>query len=103
MRLKGLILEITGRKSAEERQRALMAELDDRVKNVLARVAAVVMFTRKGSYSTDECRPNTRRAHSIDGERRLALSQSRGREVGFADLSETSFRYATDANTTISG
>src|SRR5262249_18304218 len=45
VRLSGLTLDITERKHAEERQKQLLTELDHRVKNVLARVAAVVDFT----------------------------------------------------------
>ena len=48
VRLKGLTLDISGRKQAEERQDRLIAELDHRVKNVLARVAVVAMQTRPG-------------------------------------------------------
>ena len=54
VRLKGLTLDITERKWAEERQGVLMAELDHRVKNVLARVAVVAMSSRQGSSSMDE-------------------------------------------------
>src|SRR5262249_23532968 len=53
-RLSGLTLDITEHKRAEEHQNALMAELDHRVKNVLARVAAVAKSTRQGSSSVDE-------------------------------------------------
>jgi PAS domain S-box-containing protein len=54
LRLKGLTRDITERKSAEERQRLLVRELDHRVKNVLASVATVVQRTREGSASMDE-------------------------------------------------
>src|SRR5262249_27237170 len=47
VRLKGLIRDITRSKQAEKRQDLLSAELDHRVKNVLARVAAVVRHTRR--------------------------------------------------------
>jgi PAS domain S-box-containing protein len=43
VRLKGLTRDITRRKQAEERQDLLIAELDHRVKNVLARVAVVAI------------------------------------------------------------
>jgi len=54
IRIKGLTLDITERKRADERQRLLVAELDHRVKNVLARVGVVAMYTRQGSSSMDE-------------------------------------------------
>jgi PAS domain S-box-containing protein len=54
LRLKGLTRDITERKTAEERQRMLVRELDHRVKNVLASVATVAQRTREGSGSMDE-------------------------------------------------
>ncbi|MGY3289130.1 PAS domain S-box-containing protein [Bradyrhizobium sp. LM3.6] len=54
IRIKGLTLDITERKRADEHQRLLVAELDHRVKNVLARVAVVAMYTRQGSSTMDE-------------------------------------------------
>src|SRR5262249_25681432 len=54
VRLKGLTVDITERKRAEEHHDLLLAELDHRVKNVLARVAVVAMYTRQGSRSMDE-------------------------------------------------
>src|SRR2546428_186291 len=54
VRLKGLTRDITRRKEAEQRQDLLIAELDHRVKNVLARVAAVVTHTRQRCGSMDE-------------------------------------------------
>jgi hypothetical protein len=44
------------RKHAEERQNLLIAELDHRVKNVLARVAVAAMQTREGSPTIDASR-----------------------------------------------
>jgi PAS domain S-box-containing protein len=46
--------DVTERKRAEERQNVLIAELDHRVKNVLATVAVVAQQTRKDSASMDE-------------------------------------------------
>ncbi len=54
VRIKGLTLDITERKRADEHQRLLVAELDHRVKNVLARVGVVAMYTRQGSSTIDE-------------------------------------------------
>jgi PAS domain S-box-containing protein len=52
-RVIGVSIDITERKYAEEDQRALVAELDHRVKNTLATVSAVVSHTRGGSRSVD--------------------------------------------------
>ena len=54
VRLKGLTLDVTERKRSEDHQSLLIAALDHRVKNLLARVAVVVMYTRQGSGSLDE-------------------------------------------------
>jgi PAS domain S-box-containing protein len=54
LRLKGLTRDITERKRAEEHQTLLTAELDHRVKNVLACVAAIAQRTRENSGSIDE-------------------------------------------------
>jgi PAS domain S-box-containing protein len=54
LRLKGLTRDITERKRAEEQQTLLTAELDHRVKNVLACVAVIAQRTRESSGSMDE-------------------------------------------------
>jgi PAS domain S-box-containing protein len=53
-RLKGLTRDITGRKQAEERQDLLLAELDHRVKNVLARVVVVANHTHQSNGTMEE-------------------------------------------------
>jgi PAS domain S-box-containing protein len=53
-RVVGVNIDVTERKHAERQQRALNAELDHRVKNVLASVATVAQRTREGSGSMDE-------------------------------------------------
>jgi len=104
VRVKGLTLDITDRKRAEERQNVLMAELDHRVKNVLARVAVVAGSTRLGSTSMDEfVRTLDGRIQSMATAHTL-LSQSRWHGVGLTDLVRNQLApYATDANMTISG
>lgn len=49
----GTILDITSRKLLEERQRLLIAELDHRVKNVLANVRAMVKLSGRSAPSVD--------------------------------------------------
>jgi len=104
VRLKGLICDITGRKHAEERQDLLSAELDHRVKNVLARVAAVVRHTRRRSGAIDEfVKALVGRIRSIAVAHAL-LSQSRWSGVGLADLIRRQLApYATETNTRIGG
>ena len=50
-RIAGVNIDITGRQRAEEHQRMLVAELDHRVKNVLATVSAVTSRTHDASRS----------------------------------------------------
>jgi PAS domain S-box-containing protein len=104
IRLKGLTRDITRRKKSEERQDLLSAELDHRVKNVLARVAAVVRQTRRRSATPDEF------VKAIDGRIRsiaaahALLSQSRWSGVGLTDLIDHQLApYTTDTNTAIRG
>jgi PAS domain S-box-containing protein len=104
VRLKGLTVDITERKRAEEHQDLLLSELDHRVKNVLARVAVVAMYTRQGSSSMDEfVQALDRRIQSMADAHAL-LSESRWHGVGLADLVRRQLApYATDENTTIDG
>jgi two-component sensor histidine kinase len=104
VRLKGLTLDITERKHAQERQDLLIAELDHRVKNVLARVAVVARYTRQGSSSMDGfVKALDGRIQSMAAAHSL-LSQSRWHGVGLTDLVRHQLApYATDANTTTSG
>src|SRR5262249_45896037 len=102
--VKGLTLDNTERTRGEERQNALMTELDHRAKNVLARVAGVAMSTRQGSSSMDQfARTLDGRIQSMAAAHTL-LSQSRWHGVGIADLVRNQLApYATDANLTIRG
>ena len=104
VRLKGLTRNITRRKQSEERQDLLIAELDHRVKNVLARVAAVVMHTRQRCGTTDEfVKALHGRIQSMAAAHAL-LSQSRWSGVGLTDVIRHQLApYTTDANTSISG
>jgi len=102
--LKGLTRDITERKRAEERQDMLIAEFDHRVKNILARVAVVAMYTRQGSRSMDEF------IQTLDGRiqsmatAHSLLSQSRWNGAGLTDLVRHQLApYATEANMTVSG
>ena len=72
VRMRGLTLDITDRKQAEQRQDLLIAELDHRVKNVLARVAVVAKQTREGSDTMDDLVEIVGRAHSVHGRRSFA-------------------------------
>jgi two-component sensor histidine kinase len=96
--------DITDQKRTEERQKVLMAELDHRVKNALARVDVVAMSTRQSSNSVDEFVRSLRgRIQSMAVAHKL-LSQSGWLGVGLTSLVHAQLApYATDGNITISG
>jgi PAS domain S-box-containing protein len=104
IRIKGLTCDITRRKQAEERQDLLIAELDHRVKNVLARVAVVAMHTRQENRTMDDfVKALDGRIKSMAAAHAL-LSQSRWDAVGLTDLIRRQLApYTTDANTRVSG
>ncbi len=92
------------RRRFEEHQGLLIAELDHRVKNLLARVAVVIMYTRQGSGSLDEyIEALDRRIQSMADAHSL-LSRNRWHGVDLTELVRHQLApYATDANTTICG
>jgi PAS domain S-box-containing protein len=100
----GIVRDITERKQAEEHQAILVAELDHRVKNILAQVAVVASSTRQGSRSIDEF------LQSLDGRiqsmatAHSLLSKSGWQIVGLNTLVRNQLApYTTGANVTISG
>ena len=53
VRIVGVMADITERRHSEERQALLIAELDHRVKNALARITSLITSTRAGASSLD--------------------------------------------------
>jgi two-component sensor histidine kinase len=104
VRVQGMGLDITERKRAEEHQKVLMAELDHRVKNVLARVVAAAECTRQGSGSNDEfIRSFNGRIQSMAAAHTL-LSQAGWHGADLAALVRNQLApYTTDVNRTIVG
>jgi PAS domain S-box-containing protein len=98
------LLDVTERKVADERQRLLLAELDHRVKNILAQVAVVASSTRQGSRSIrDFIRSLDGRIQSMAAAHTL-LSESGWQNVGLGTLVRNQLApYATGTNVTISG
>jgi two-component sensor histidine kinase/integral membrane sensor domain MASE1 len=92
------------RRQAQEHQDLLIAELDHRVKNVLARVAAVVRYTSWKCGTVEEFIQSVEgRIQSMAAAHAL-LSQSRWQGVGLIDLLRRQLApYATGANISFDG
>jgi two-component sensor histidine kinase/integral membrane sensor domain MASE1 len=92
------------RRQAAAHQRLLIAELDHRVKNLLARVAALLMHTRGRCGTIDEfVKALEGRIQSMASAHAL-LSQSRWSAVSLTSLIRHQLApYTTDANATIRG
>jgi PAS domain S-box-containing protein len=102
--VKGMAVDITERRRAEEHQKLLIAELDHRVKNVLARVLAVVDSTRQRGGSVDEfIRSYKGRIQSL-ASIHTTLSQTGWRGADLTTLVNQQLApYLAGANTTIAG
>lgn len=100
----GVVRDITERKRAEEHQELLVAELDHRVKNVLAQVAVVAASTGQASRSIGAF------VEALDGRiqsmaaAHTLLSKSGWQSVGLDVLIRNQLAaYMTGANITIAG
>ena len=103
-RVVGVNIDITERKRVEDQQRILVAELDHRVKNVLATVQAVAAHTMDASSSMEHF------VGALDGRIRSMgsthelLSERRWRGIPLAELVERELApYTTGYNTELSG
>jgi PAS domain S-box-containing protein len=103
-RVVGVNIDVTTRKKVEEQQRALVGELDHRVKNVLATVSAVVGQTLNGSSSmSDFAAALNGRIQSMARTHEL-LSASRWRGISVAEIIQRELApYIKDGNTEIDG
>ena len=97
-RVVGVNIDVTERKQAEQQQRVLIAELDHRVKNVLATVSAVAAQTLDASSSMDHF------VSAFDGRLRSMakthelLSERRWRGIPLAELLRRELAPYTRAN-----
>src|SRR5215831_7226763 len=99
-----VLRDITERKRAEKHQGQLVAELDHRVKNVLARVAAVAMYTGLGSSTMEELLQTLEGRIQSLSDAHVLLSHSRRKVVGLADLVHHQLApYVNASNTAIDG
>src|SRR5262252_1651664 len=103
-RVIGVNIDVTERKRAEQRQRALNAELDHRVKNSLATISAVVSHSLKASSSMAEFATALGgRVQSMARTHEL-LSARRWQGISVAVLVRRELApYATDGNAEING
>jgi two-component sensor histidine kinase len=103
-RVVGVDIDITERKRAEEQQNLLIAELDHRVKNVLASVAVVARRTSEGKGSTKEFIDALERRIQSMADAHDLLSRNRWQEVDLAHLVERELApYATSDNAMVEG
>jgi len=103
-RVVGVNIDITERKRAEEHQRVLMAELDHRVKNVLATVSAIISRTQSGSLlAADFATALDGRIRSMSSTHEL-LSQGRWRGIQLLELVQRELApFLTSDNADIEG
>jgi PAS domain S-box-containing protein len=102
-RVVGVSIDITERKRVEEQQRILVAELDHRVKNVLATVSAIVTQTLStGSSLADFVTALDSRIKSLARTHEL-LSQSRWSGVALAEIARRELAPYAAANVQIGG
>jgi two-component sensor histidine kinase len=102
--LTGVYIDVTERRKTEEQKNLLIAELDHRVKNVLACVAAVAQQSRERSRSTDEFLDVLNgRINSLSNAHAL-LSRSHWEGVRLGDLVGSELApYMSDGNSLIEG
>jgi PAS domain S-box-containing protein len=100
----GVVRDITERRRAEDHQKLLIAELDHRVKNILAEVTAVAKSTGQGSRSSEEfLQALDGRIQSMAAAHGL-LSENSWEGVDLAALVRNQLApYSTSENITISG
>jgi len=103
-RAAAFVRDMSAAKKAAEYQNLLIAELDHRVKNVLARVVAVVHSTRESSHSMTELVEKLEgRIHSMADTHSL-LSRGRWQGVGLVDVVRHELApYAKAGNTLVDG
>ncbi|MBO0763807.1 MAG: MASE1 domain-containing protein [Hyphomicrobiaceae bacterium] len=103
-RVVGINIDVTERKRAEEQKSLLIAELDHRVKNVLANVAVVAKRTSERSISTDGFIDALEQRLQSMGEAHALLSRSRWQSVSLVDLvAQELGPYASAGNTIVEG
>ena len=94
-RMTGVYIDVTERRTAEDHKSLLIAELDHRVKNVLACVAAVAQHSREYSKSADEFLDVLNGRINALANTHALLSRSRWEGVGLGELVRTELAFWT--------
>jgi two-component sensor histidine kinase len=99
----GVNIDVTERKRAEQYQRTLNAELDHRVKNVLATVRAIMTHTREASGSSEDF--VARLDHRIESLARTheLLSESKWHSVPLVEIIRRELAPYSVCNTAVDG
>ena len=100
-RMTGVYIDVTERRKAEDHKSLLIAELDHRVKNVLACVAAVAHHTREYSKSADEFLDVLKGRINALANTHALLSRSRWEGVGLGELVRTELAFCTKAKSAL--
>jgi PAS domain S-box-containing protein len=102
-RVVGVIIDITERKQAEKQRNTLNAELDHRVKNVLATVGAIIYQTQHANATTSDFVASVeRRIQSLASTHEL-LSHTRWQGVSLLEIIRREFAPYSTGNTDIGG
>jgi two-component sensor histidine kinase len=94
-RMRGVYIDVTERRKAEDHKSLLIAEIDHRVKNELACVAAVARHSREYSKSTDEFIDVLNGRINALANTHALLSRSRWKGVGLGELVRTELAFWT--------
>jgi len=90
VRLRGFLIDITGRKRAEEARHLLLQELDHRVKNNLATVQAVADLTLRTSSSWDDFGEMFRGRIAALARMHATIWQNKGTPLRMLELAQLS-------------
>jgi PAS domain S-box-containing protein len=102
-RVVGVSIDITERKQAERQRNTLNAELDHRVKNVLATVGAIIFQAQNGNATIDDFVASVeRRIKSLASTHEL-LSHARWHGVSLQEIIQREFAPYTAGKSDISG
>jgi PAS domain S-box-containing protein len=102
-RVVGVNIDITARKQAEEHRKILNAELDHRVKNVLATVCSIILQTQRASASAAEFMASVdHRIRSLAATHEM-LSHGRWHGAALAEIIRSELAPYNAANTEFAG